>query len=140
PGRQDRQGLPSTDGHSVLLPPRRTVSDRLVRVCWPKCLGHFGGWPAARCSIGRMIAVAAAGLCRRYGRRWALMDVSFELPEGALVMVAGRNGSGKSTLLRILATAIRADRGTIHILGQDARADRERVRQDVALLDHHTHL
>src|SRR3954471_8051913 len=87
-----------------------------------------------------MIAVAASGLCRRYGRRWALLDVSFDVPEGALVMVAGRNGSGKSTLLRILSTAIRPDRGAVRILGQDARADRERVRQDLALLDHSTHL
>jgi heme exporter protein A len=87
-----------------------------------------------------MIAVAAAGLSRRYGRRWALTDVSFEVPEGALVMISGRNGSGKSTLLRVLATAIRADRGTAHVLGHDVRADREAVRERIALLGHRTHL
>ncbi len=88
----------------------------------------------------RMIAVTAAGLCRRYGRRWALTDVSFDVPEGALVMVTGRNGSGKSTLLRVLATAIRADRGAIRILGLDAYRDRDRVREKIALLGHRTHL
>jgi heme exporter protein A len=87
-----------------------------------------------------MIAVAAAGLSRRYGRRWALAKVSFELPEGALVMISGRNGSGKSTLLRVLATAIRADLGTAPILGHDLRADREAVRKKTALLGHRTHL
>src|SRR2546426_3588829 len=87
-----------------------------------------------------MIAVAAAGLCRRYGRRWALTDVSFEVPEGALVMVTGRNGSGKSTLLRVLATAIRADRGTVRILGIDVHGARDSVRRKVALLGHRTHL
>src|SRR5438445_1074008 len=87
-----------------------------------------------------MIAVAAAGVCRRYGRRWALTDVSFELPEGALAMVTGRNGSGKTTLLRVLATAIRADRGTVRVLGHDARGDREVVRQSTSLLGHRTHL
>jgi len=87
-----------------------------------------------------MIAVAAKGLCRRYGRRWALVDVSFEMPEGVVAMVAGRNGSGKSTLLRTLGTAIRADHGTLRILGHDAAAERDRVREDVALLDHFTHL
>src|SRR5438105_5707701 len=87
-----------------------------------------------------MIAVAAAGLCRRYGRRWALTEVSFEVPEGALVMISGRNGSGKSTLLRVLATAIRADLGTALILGHDLRADREAVREKTALLGHRTHL
>jgi heme exporter protein A len=88
----------------------------------------------------RTIAIAASGLSRRYGRRWALADVTFEVPEGALVMVTGRNGSGKSTLLRVLATAIRADRGTVRILGEDAHRDRESVRRATALLAHHTHL
>jgi heme exporter protein A len=87
-----------------------------------------------------MIAVAATGVCRRYGRRWALLDVSFEIPQGSLAMVTGRNGSGKSTLLRVLATAIRADRGTVRILGLDARDDRESVRRKIALLGHQTHL
>jgi len=87
-----------------------------------------------------MTAVSVEGLCRRYGRRWALLDVSFELPEGALVMVAGRNGSGKSTLLRCVATAIRPDQGKIRILGRDSGEDRDRVRRDLALLDHRTHL
>ena len=87
-----------------------------------------------------MIAVAAAGLSRRYGRRWALSEVSFEVPEGALVMISGRNGSGKSTLLRVLSTAIRADLGTARILGHDLRADREAVREKTALLGHRTHL
>jgi heme exporter protein A len=87
-----------------------------------------------------MIAVAAAGLCRRYGRRWALIDIGFEVPEGALVMVTGRNGSGKSTLLRVLATAIRADRGTVQILGLDVQRERERARESIALLGHRTHL
>jgi len=68
---------------------------------------HSGG------TIPAMIAVAAAGLCRRYGRRWALVDVSFEIPEGALVMVTGRNGSGKSTLLRVLAPAQDAEEAQI---------------------------
>jgi heme exporter protein A len=87
-----------------------------------------------------MIAVAASDLCRRYGRRWALAEVSFELAAGSLMMVTGRNGSGKSTLLRVLATALRPDRGTARILGLDVRADRDRVRARTALLGHRTHL
>lgn len=94
--------------------------------------------------IGRdprqMMAVAAAGLGRRHGRRWVLAEVGFELPEGALAMLSGRNGSGKSTLLRVLATAIRADVGTAHVLGYDLRLDREEVRRNTALLGHRAHL
>ena len=47
-------------------------------------------------------------LSRRYGRRWALQDVTFRIRDGSVVMIAGPNGSGKSTLFRVLATAMRA--------------------------------
>ena len=53
-------------------------------------------------------------------------------------MLAGRNGSGKSTLLRVLATAIRADRGTARVAGHDVRGERGEVRRRVALLGHHS--
>ena len=86
------------------------------------------------------MAVEASGLCRRYGRRWALIDVSFTAPRGTLLIVAGRNGSGKSTLFRVLATAIRADRGTARIEGKDLRADPQEVRDRIGLLSHQTYL
>jgi heme exporter protein A len=84
-------------------------------------------------------AVAASGLCRRYGRRWALVDVSFELLAGRALMIAGRNGSGKSTLLRLIATAIRPDRGSARVAGHDVREERDQVRRNVALLAHHSY-
>jgi heme exporter protein A len=87
-----------------------------------------------------MIAIAAAAVSRRYGPRWALTNVGFEVPERALVMVTGRNGSGKSTLLRVLATALRADLGTVQIFGRDVIRQREEVRRETALLGHRTHL
>ena len=52
------------------------------------------------------------GTARRYGPRWALAGVTLHLPAATAVMLAGKNGAGKSTLLRILATAIRPDRGS----------------------------
>ena len=81
-------------------------------------------------------AVEAAGLCRRYGRRWALAEVSLRVSRGSAFMVTGRNGSGKSTLLRVLATAIRPDRGRARVAGFDVAAEREQVRRRTALLGH----
>ena len=86
------------------------------------------------------LAVDAEKLARRYGRRWALVDVSFQVRAGSVLMVAGRNGSGKSTLLRTLATAIRPDRGTATVGGFDVVRDRYDVRRIVALLSHQSYL
>jgi heme exporter protein A len=88
---------------------------------------------------GATSAVEAQGLCRRFGRRWALIDVGFRVAAGRVLMVAGRNGSGKSTLLRVLATAIRLDRGTAQVLGLDVRHQRDEVRRATSLLSHDSH-
>src|SRR5262245_33999675 len=88
---------------------------------------------------GAASAVLARGLCRRYGRRWALIDVGFELAPGRALMLAGKNGSGKSTLLRLIATAIRPDRGQARVAGFDLVEERDQVRRHVALLAHHSY-
>jgi heme exporter protein A len=85
-------------------------------------------------------AVAAWNLARRYGRRWALADVSFQLARGAVMMVSGRNGSGKTTLLRILSTAIRPDAGNASVGGYDVKTQRDEIRRSTALLSHYSYL
>lgn len=86
------------------------------------------------------LAIDASHLARRYGRRWALADVSFQLRRGAVMMIAGRNGSGKTTLLRILSTAIRPDVGRAAVLGHDLIKGREEIRRETALLAHYSYL
>jgi heme exporter protein A len=88
----------------------------------------------------RPAAIEVSGVCRRYGPRWALIDVDLALPAGAALLVSGRNGSGKSTLLRILATAIRPDRGVARIAGCDVVEQRGEVRRRVAYLGHDSQL
>jgi len=80
--------------------------------------------------------IVASGLGRRYGRRWALVDVTFEQPGGSVWFVAGANGSGKSTLLRLLSSAIRIDRGSAMINGIEVSRDPFGVRSRIALLSH----
>ena len=86
------------------------------------------------------VSIDVERVARRYGRRWALADVSFQVPPATVVMVAGRNGAGKSTLFRVLATAIRPDRGTVTIGGFDVVRHREDVRRMTALLSHANYL
>jgi heme exporter protein A len=86
------------------------------------------------------LAISARNLGRRYGRRWALIDVSFDLAAGSVLMVAGRNGSGKSTLFRVLSTVVSPDRGAAQVGGYDLAKHRYDVRKQVALLSHHSYL
>jgi heme exporter protein A len=89
--------------------------------------------------MGANPIIQVENLARRYGRRWALSDVTFQLREGTVVMVAGRNGSGKSTLFRVLSTAIRPDRGQA-LVGFNILREREDVRKITALLSHYSYL
>jgi heme ABC exporter ATP-binding subunit CcmA len=86
------------------------------------------------------VAIDVDRVARRYGGRWALADVSFHVPPAAVLVIGGSNGAGKSTLFRVLATAIRPDRGTARIGGFDVSRDRIDVRKLVALLAHHNYL
>ncbi len=58
-------------------------------------------------------ALRAEGLRKRYGRRAALEDVSFEAARGELLAVVGPNGAGKTTLLQILAGVLAPDAGRV---------------------------
>ncbi|HUP58938.1 MAG TPA: heme ABC exporter ATP-binding protein CcmA [Thermoanaerobaculia bacterium] len=86
------------------------------------------------------VVIDVQRLSRRYGARWALADVSFQVAQGTVMMVAGRNGAGKSTLFRVLSTAIRPDRGAATIGGFDVVKDREDVRKLTAMLSHQSYL
>lgn len=86
------------------------------------------------------VTIEVERLARRYGSRWALADVTFRVPPATVLMVAGHNGAGKSTLFRVLATAIRPDRGAATIGGFDLVRQRQDVRRMTAILGHQSYL
>lgn len=85
-------------------------------------------------------AVESVDVCRRFGARWALVDVRLSVDRGQTFVLTGKNGSGKSTLLRVVATALRPHRGTARVEGLDVRSRREAVRVRLSLLGHHSNL
>ena len=64
------------------------------------------------------IVVRASEVTKRYGRLApALVDITFSVPRGSIVTLAGSNGSGKSTLLRCIA-GLAKHTGTIEVCGR----------------------
>lgn len=68
-------------------------------------------------------------LCKSYGGRRVLCPVSFVLPPGQCLGLAGRNGSGKSTLLRLVAQIERPDAGEVLYEGRSVLGDRRFLRR-----------
>jgi peptide/nickel transport system ATP-binding protein len=69
-----------------------------------------------------------AGLTVRYGDFTAVDQVSFDVPGGKVLGLAGESGSGKSTVARAIAGLVRS-RGTVQVGGTDLRRARRRDAQ-----------
>ncbi len=54
----------------------------------------------------------------RYGKNWALQDVTAEFHPGAVGLL-GPNGAGKSTLIKTLLGFVKPDKGRMTVIGMD---------------------
>lgn len=68
---------------------------------------------------------------KKYGREYALKDISFELTKGKIYGLLGPNGSGKSTTLKMMAGLTHPTAGSVLVNGK--AADR-RIAAEVAYL------
>lgn len=59
-------------------------------------------------------------LCKAF-TSFQLKNVSFEIPEGAIVGFIGQNGAGKTTTLKCIMQSVLADSGKITAFGMDMR-------------------
>jgi putative ABC transport system ATP-binding protein len=65
-------------------------------------------------------AVRIQDLVFAYGSREPVLDIEhLEVPSGEKVFLHGPSGSGKTTLLGLITGVLRAERGTVRILGTD---------------------
>lgn len=79
-------------------------------------------------------ALHVNGLTKRRGGRLLLRDVTFSVPHGAIVGLAGHNGSGKTTLLRCITGLTRPTAGSITLFGCDRTANQSGIAGKVASL------
>ena len=73
-----------------------------------------------------VVSVQGVSLC--YGDRWALNDLSLEIPCGRMVGLIGPDGVGKSSLMALLTGARVMQQGRIVVLGGDIADAKHRNR------------
>src|SRR5580765_3862806 len=67
--------------------------------------------------------VETSGLCRRFGNKNALDNVSLRVRPGRVFGLIGENGAGKTTLIRHILGLLRAERGSVRVFGLDPVAE-----------------
>jgi ABC-2 type transport system ATP-binding protein len=77
--------------------------------------------------------LALERLSKRYGRDFALQQLSLRLSPGLLGLV-GPNGAGKTSLMRMIATLLEPTKGRILWNGQDIRTHGQALRQVLGYL------
>lgn len=80
-----------------------------------------------------MNALEVRGLTKRYPA-FTLSDVSFDVPQGAVVGFIGRNGAGKSTTLKSILGMVHPDAGTVTAFGKDYRQHEAAIRQELGVV------
>src|SRR6476659_1969561 len=79
-------------------------------------------------------AVEAIGVERRFGSVQALAGDDLKVQQGEFFGLRGPNGAGKTTLISILAGLVRADSGSVRILGHDVGADYRAARRALGVV------
>lgn len=75
-----------------------------------------------------MHAIEISHIAKSFGQTQAVVDVSFEVDEGAILGLLGPNGAGKTTTIRLMLDIYKPERGTISVLqGPMTEAKKERI-------------
>lgn len=65
-----------------------------------------------------MALLEVKNINKRYGKKMAMTDVSFQVEAGRIVGLIGLNGAGKSTTMRAITGLMRYDSGSVMFDGQ----------------------
>jgi len=79
------------------------------------------------------LTIKTIDLCKFYGEKHALYNISFDVRKGEIFGLLGPNGAGKTTLIKILATLLLPSSGRALIEGLDVVKDAKKVRSIIGL-------
>ncbi|EWC64655.1 ABC-type multidrug transport system, ATPase component [Actinokineospora spheciospongiae] len=79
-------------------------------------------------------AVEVSDLVKRYGSTTAVDGLSLRVERGAVLGLLGPNGAGKTTTVETCEGFLRADSGTVRVLGLDPVADAAALRPRIGVM------
>src|SRR5262245_22494300 len=79
-------------------------------------------------------AIALDRVTKRYGPATAVRDLSLSVAAGEMFGLIGPDGAGKTPTIRLVCGLLRADGGSIRVLGLDPRRDHRRLTASVGYL------
>ncbi len=80
------------------------------------------------------VAIEIKQLTKTYRGLTALNSVNLSIPQGSFFALLGPNGAGKSTLISIIAGLVKADAGSVSIMGHDVVNDFADARRMLGLV------
>jgi len=79
-------------------------------------------------------AIRIASATKRYGSVQALAGVDLEVAQGEFFGLLGPNGAGKTTLISALSGLVRADGGTLEVMGHNVVSDYRNARRKLGVV------
>ena len=82
--------------------------------------------------MGALVEIDNLG--KRFGKVWAVQNLSLSIEEGTVLGFIGPNGAGKTTTLKMLATILRPTMGEARIDGHTLSRDRNAIRRAIGYM------
>jgi ABC-2 type transport system ATP-binding protein len=79
-------------------------------------------------------AIKIVGLTKRYGSLTAVNKLNLKVERNTIHGFLGPNGAGKTTTIKILVGLLKANEGTVRILGKEVRGDMPEVRNHMGYM------
>lgn len=71
-------------------------------------------------------------VCKSFGKRMVVQDISFSVEEGQIFGFLGPNGAGKTTTIKMILGLLTPDSGSIQVMGHDIGRDFEAAMRHIS--------